>query len=80
MQEMLQRLKMTTKKCRADMHEPDKQDLNFFIGGDHLDNAMGDNPKYNNGEHYLGIEDMEDGHVEYFNLATLIALARKAKP
>lgn len=86
MNETLKRLQEITKDCREDMHEPDQQGINASITGYHLDNAFGNRtdsdelviclwrgtpsneyPNYNNIE------------SEYFNLATLIALARKAR-
>jgi len=78
MQEMLERLKIVLKDCREDMHEPDEQGITVAVTGYHLDNAMGDDPKRNCGEMTVGIMKNHDGHFEWFNLATLIALARKA--
>lgn len=70
-----------TKACREDMHEPDEHEISAKIVGNHLDNACGN---------YVG--DLDKGHQEFVvilkngkgktlnvNLASLIALARKAK-
>lgn len=57
------------------MHEPDNQGVSAVIAGYHLDNAMGDDPTRNCGEFTVGII-RGDGSREWFNLATLIALAR----
>jgi len=78
MEEMLKRLNIVTAKCREDMHESDEQGLKIFVFGDHLDNAFGDNPSTNCEEFTICIE-RPYGNLEYFNLATLIALARKAE-
>ena len=78
MKNFKERLLEATKGCREDMHEPDE--LNVIVTGTHLDNAMGDNPYNNCCELTVGIKRTEGtGEVTYwFNLATLIALARKA--
>ena len=70
-----ERLLEITKDCRDDMHEPDEQDLTCMVSGFHLDNAVGDNPTSNFGEFTVGI-GKGDGTKQWFNLATLIALAR----
>ena len=75
MQETLARLLANTDGCREDMHEPDEQDLSAEVYGERLDNAWGDNP--NSGELIVALSTSE-GDEEWFNLATLIALARKA--
>lgn len=64
MKSMLDRLKYVTEKCREDMHEPDKQDISVQVKGDHLDNAMGDNPETNCGEYTIGINNGLTGKVE----------------
>ena len=79
MKTVLKRLQEATKNCRKDMHEPDEQELTAVVSGYHLDNAMGDDPIYNCGELTVGLTYDNGGHYEWFNLATLIALARKAK-
>ena len=77
MKEFRERLRKITGKCREDMHEPDEQDIDAVVSGYKLDNAMGDNPRNNFGELTVGIRTGE-GTIEWFNLATLIALARKS--
>ena len=68
-----------TAGCREDMHEPDNQGLTAIVSGYHLDNAMGDSPNNNCGELTVGLS-YNDGHTyKWFNLATIIALARMAK-
>lgn len=86
MQLMLHRLLTVTSDCRDDMHEPDEQGLSARVFGDHLDNAMGDQIDARlmfAGSHEFVVileRDTEFGKViEPFNLASLIALARKAK-
>lgn len=69
------RLLKATKDCRDDMHEPDEQGVSAIVTGYYLDNAMGDNPFNNCGEFTVAIIQ-DDGSKEWFNLATLIALAR----
>ena len=79
MKDTLKRLLEITKKCRDDMHEPDEQEIRAVTSGYHLDNAMGDDPYNNSGEFTIGIINENSNKTEWFNLATLIALARKAK-
>ena len=83
MDKMLERLKKVTKDCRDNMHEPDEQDLDAVVSGYLFDNAMGDDPMNNYGEMTVGIRNNNgDGlgaTIEWFNLASLIALARKAQ-
>lgn len=79
MKEMLKRLNKITAKCREDMHEPDEQGIEAIVTGTHLDNAMGDNPNYNCCEFTIRLRNTNTEEYEWFNLATLIALARKAK-
>ncbi len=73
-----------TAGCRPDMHEPDEQSIKAHVVGDHLDNAFGEHidvrmieGRYQ--ELVVIIERIEDAkiRVERFNLASLIALARK---
>ena len=71
-----------TDGCREDMHEPDEQNIEARVVGDHLDNAMGTD---------IRSEAIEQGYQEFvvvlkrnnktlkINLANLIALARKAE-
>lgn len=84
-QSNLERLRSITYGCRPDMHEPDEQGLRARVVGDHLDNACGD---------HIGVDQITRGFqefvvilerfddevkgVEVFNLADLIALARRA--
>ena len=79
MEKMLYRLLVVTRNCRTDMHEPDEQGISAIVTGYELDNAMGDRPNINCGEFTVGIKDEDENEIEWFNLATLIALARKAK-
>lgn len=77
-----ERLVKFTKGACPDFHEPDEQGFTAKVYGDSLDNAMGDNPQSNCGEMTVGLtREGEKGKkkTEYFNLATLIALAREAK-
>lgn len=80
--ETLERLNKVTANCREDMHEPDNQGISAKVTGWQLDNAMGDNPYHNCGEYTVGItQEDENGNsfTEWFNLADIIALARKAQ-
>ena len=82
MKDDLERLVKFTEECRNDMHEPDEQNLKARVIGDHLDNACGE---------HIGVKQIAEGFQEFvivlekdneyesFNLATLIALARKAQ-
>jgi hypothetical protein len=74
MESTLNKLLVITDGCREDMHEPDNQGIDSIISGTHLDNAHGNTPCSN--EFVITIS--RDNKVEHFNLATLIALARKA--
>lgn len=82
LKDRLKRLKEFTEDCREDMHEPDEQGIEAVVIGDHLDNAFGEQ---------IGEVGIERGYHEFvvvlwknhtekmrINLATLIALARKA--
>jgi hypothetical protein len=75
------RLSDYTKGARIDFHEPDEQGFSAVVHGDHLDNAMGDDPKTNCGEMTIELRRETDAgfRVEFFNLATLIALAREPR-
>lgn len=79
LQDTLKRLQDKTSDCRDDMHEPDNQGLYAIVTGTHLDNAMGENPNNNCCEYTVGIGDEHGNDRDWFNLANLIALARKAK-
>lgn len=81
---MLARLLAITSDCRDDMHEPDEQSLKARVIGNHLDNAFGhsvieDFLVKGYQELVVVLEREDDGRVEVFNLASLIALARKAQ-
>ena len=75
----LKRLQEVTASCRPDMHEPDEQGLTAVVSGYHLDNAMGPHPADNCGEFTVGLSINGGTSYEWFNLADLIALARRAK-
>lgn len=77
---MHQRLIEVTDGCNQIMHEPDQQGVTAVVRGDHLDNAMGDNPANNADELTIGISRDDGQSYEWFNLASLIALARMAEP
>ena len=89
LKERLDKLQMFTISCRDDMHEPDEQGISAIVLGNHLDNAMGDYPEVikrsyaNDGPsphmEYVVCLQNEQGDQMWINLATLIALARKAK-
>lgn len=70
-----ERLLEVTHNCRPDMHEPDEQGITAVVTGFQLDNAMGESPYDNYGEFTVGLKRGEADR-EWFNLATLIALAR----
>jgi len=77
MKHTLDRLVQITKGCRHDMHEPDEQGIKAIVKGNHLDNAFGDSPPdCNCNEYTIGISQ-NGGDPEWFNLATVIALARQ---
>ncbi len=76
MQDILKRLQNVTSGCRGDMHEPDNQDVFAKVEGMHLDNAFGEDGGWR-GEFVITITKGDE--QERFNLATLIALARKAE-
>lgn len=87
MKKMLKRLQEITNNCRFDMHEPDEQDLEARVVGDHLDNAFGeriDEEMLEGGyQEFVVVLQKRDSQgrriIERFNLATLIALARLAR-
>lgn len=76
MTEFGNRLLEVTHDCRPDMHEPDEQGVSAIVTGLNLDNAMGDDPYHNVQELTVGILRDDTGRMEWFNLASLIALAR----
>jgi len=78
-QRVLDRLKEFTLGCRDDMHEPDEQGIEAVVSGYRLDNACGDEPHENAGEFTLGLTKDKGESYEWFNLSTLIGLARKAR-
>ena len=89
LKERLDKLQAFTISCRDDMHEPDEQGISAVVLGNLLDNAMGDYPEVikrsyaDDGpspfmEYVVCLKD-EEGDQMWINLATLIALARKAK-
>lgn len=90
LQDSLNRLLKITNLCRDDMHEPDEQSIKGHVYGDHLDNAAGNKPHFPSAyglgqdgpfphaEFVVCIENEDELTYEWFNLATLIALARKA--
>jgi len=68
--------------CRLDWHEPDEQDVNAYVQGNHLDNAMGScsDPQRACGEFNVVIT-RDDKPVAVVNLAWLLAWAAEgAKP
>lgn len=73
---MLNRLIDTLKECRFNMHEPDEQEVEVIVSGYYLDNAFGDNPRDNCGEFTVGITRDRGDYYEWFNLSSLLALAR----
>ncbi len=83
----LENLLDITRGCRPDMHEPDEQGLTAIVTGLHLDNADGnqrilvrETPEAE--EIIVTLRRDQDGQGWYsqiqINLATLIALARRA--
>lgn len=57
---------------RSDWHEPDEQDIEAEVTGDHLDNAMGDDP---DSSEYVVTLVNGSGDKLSVNLATLLAIA-----
>lgn len=87
MKQALEKLLQITDGCRPDMHEPDEQGLSAIVTGLDLDNAFGDyrqlvreTPEAE--EIVVTLRRDQDGEGWYtqiqINLATLIALARRA--
>ena len=85
MKDVLEKLLQITEGCRENMHEPDEQGLSAKVFGSRLDNAFPTKGKFVNvhqdGELKVKLIREYDDEVEssYFNLADLIALARKAQ-
>ncbi len=90
MKRNLKRLLQITEGCREDMHEPGEQNLDASVIGTHFDNCFGESIFPTGPGDFpqeivviLRKEDRTEDGVrmikESFNLATLIALARKAK-
>lgn len=79
--ETLARLLAITEGCRDDMHEPDAQGLMATAHGFHLDNACGSDPMTNHGELTVLLSRTTPNGTRsaWFNLADLIALARRAR-
>ncbi len=86
-QKSLENLLDITRGCRPDMHEPDEQGLTAIVTGLHLDNAFSnqrqlvrESPEAE--EIIVTLRRDQDGAGWYtqiqINLATLIALARRA--
>ena len=82
--EIHNRLRKITENCRPDMHEPDEQGIECRVVGDKLDNAMGEDIRggaiENGYQEIIIILKRDDSNfvgVEKFNLADLIALARR---
>jgi hypothetical protein len=87
LQQTAARLRGITEGCRDDMHEPDENGLKCRVVGDHLDNAFGNRIDVRMIEmgcqEFVVIMDrvLGDKYVtEKFNLADLIALARRSQP
>lgn len=82
MSEMKIRLNKITDNCDVEMHEPDNSGVSARVVGYKLDNAMGDaiteSAMMDGWQEYVVIID-NNGERETFNLACLIALARKAQ-
>ena len=71
-------LNIVTMGCREDMHEPDEQDVYATIINPKgkMDNAFGDD--ITGGEIIVQISDVALSIQKNFNLADLVALAKKA--
>jgi hypothetical protein len=76
------RLRALTAECRDDMHEPDCQGVRVVkTKGTKLDNAYGASETFvgvTNTERRFLLRNDETGEEAWFNLADVIALARKA--
>lgn len=77
----IERLLAITEGCREDMHEPDEQGLTASCIGDRLDNAFGESIREDailRGYQEFIVVLRRGGKTESFNLATLIALAKRS--
>lgn len=81
----LKRLLEITAPCRDDMHEPDNEGVKCRVIGDHLDNAFGNRVETESivggYQEFVVVLERFTGErtlIEKFNLANLIALARRA--
>lgn len=77
----LKRLVRFTEGCRLDMHEPDEQGLTAKFGpfGYGFDNACCYEPQTGHKTDMgIWLINKESGKREWFNLADLVALARRA--
>lgn len=83
LEERLKKLKEFTRECREDMHEPDEVEISAEVIGTKLDNAFGEEiitSHLEEGWQELVVVMHDRDHTLFkINLATLIALARKAK-
>lgn len=85
MKDVLEKLLQITEGCRDNMHEPDEQGLSAEVFGSRLDNAFPSRGKFVNihpdSEIKVKLIRERDDEVDFsfFNLADLIALARKAQ-
>lgn len=74
LREIAKKLRLFTKDCRVDMHEPDEQDMSAKVIGKCFDNAYGE---WEQGNEKIVI--LKQGKKLFkINLATLIAVARLA--
>jgi hypothetical protein len=74
-----ERLVECTKNCRNDMHSPDNQGISAVVTGINLDNSFGgSDPTKTQLEMMVGLKNEDNSHIEWFNLANLIAMARMA--
>jgi len=72
-----ERLVECTKNCRNDMHSPYNQGISAVVTGINLDNSFGgSDPTKTQLEMMVGIKNEYNSHIEWFNLANLIAMAR----
>jgi hypothetical protein len=79
MKEDHERLVKCTKNCRNDMHFPYNQGISAVVTGINLDNSFGgSDPAKAQLEMMIGLRHEDNGHIEWFNLANLIAIARMA--
>jgi hypothetical protein len=76
---LLKGLNEITKDCREDMHEPDEQEVYAEVRGEKLDNAFGEDTGPYTREFVVMLRNEITNKYFYINLASLIALARKAQ-